>query len=207
MTTISVIGIGNMGSAIAGIAAKGGAQVQLLGRDAAKTAEVAAQAGATAGAVGDVLTGDIVVLAVPFGAVDELLAGYAAQLDGKIVVDITNPVDFGTFDDLVVPSDASAAAVIAQKAPGARVVKAFNTSFAAHLASGAVGDGSTTVLVAGDDQAAKDAVIGFVTAGGLAAEDAGSLKRARELESIGFLQISLAASERIAWTGGFALAR
>jgi predicted dinucleotide-binding enzyme len=117
MTRISVIGIGNMGSAIATVAARGGADVQLLGRDASRTAEVATAAGAAAATVGDALAGDIVVLAVPYPAVAQLLETYRDQLAGRIVVDITNPVDFGTFDDLVVPADASAAAVIAEQAP------------------------------------------------------------------------------------------
>lgn len=207
MTSISIIGTGNMGGAISGIAAKAGADVQVLARDLAKAQELASSLGATAATVGDPLTGDIVVLAVPFGAVDELIAAYGAQLDGKIVVDLTNPVDFATFDGLVVPADGSAAAVIAERLPAAKVVKAFNTNFAATLATGAVGSQSTTVLVAGDDQSAKDAVAELVRAAGLGAEDAGSLRRARELEGIGFLQITLAAGEKISWMTGFALVK
>lgn len=207
MTNISIIGIGNMGSAITGIAAKSGATVQIVGRDQEKVDALAAATGATAALFGAPLTGDIVVLALPYGAVEDVVAAYGDQLAGKVVVDITNPVDFSTFDGLVVPADGSAADVIAAAVPGARVVKAFNTTFAATLASGAVGPAGTTVLVAGDDQDAKDAVIAFVTAGGVAAEDAGSLKRARELEALGFLQISLAAREVIGWTGGFAVAK
>ncbi|MBN9141601.1 MAG: NADPH-dependent F420 reductase [Micrococcales bacterium] len=190
MTTISIIGTGNMGGAIAGIAAKGGAEVQLVARGAAQT-----------------LTGDIVVLAVPYPAVDELLANYGDQLAGKTVVDITNPLDFATFDGLVVPADSSAAAVIAAKVPDAHVVKAFNTNFAATLASGLVGDQPTTVLVAGDDQGAKDALLAVVRAGGLRGEDAGSLSRARELEALGFLQLTLAVGEKIGWNAGFALVK
>ena len=92
--------------------------------------------------------------------------------------------------------------------PGARVVKAFNTNFAATLATGSVAESATTtVLVAGDDAEAKTAVVELVRAGGLSAEDAGSLKRARELEAIGFLQITLAAAETVPWTGGFAIAK
>jgi predicted dinucleotide-binding enzyme len=207
MTSISIIGIGNMGSAITGIAAKSGARVQVLARDLAKAQELAGNTGAAAATFGDALTGDIVVLAIPFPAVDDIVQSYGAQLAGKVVVDITNPVDFSTFDALVVPSDSSAAAVIAAKVPGARVVKAFNTNFAATLNSGSVGAATTTVLVAGDDQAAKDAVIGFVRAAGLNAEDAGSLKRARELEGVGFLQLTLAAGEKIGWDAGFAVAK
>jgi predicted dinucleotide-binding enzyme len=207
MTTVSVIGIGNMGSAITAIAAKGGAEVQVVARDAEKAAALAAGTGATAATFGEPLTGEIVVLAVPFPALDEVVAAYGRELADRIVVDITNPVDFSSFDDLVVPSDSSAAAVIARLVPTARVLKAFNTNFAATLGSGSVGDAPTTVLVAGDDAAAKAELIALVRAAGLAAEDAGSLKRARELESFGFLQMTLAAAEKLPWTGGFALAK
>src|SRR5690606_12308639 len=121
----------------------------------------------------------------------------------KIVVDITNPLNFETFDSLTVAPDSSAAAEIAAALPDSKVVKAFNTTFAATLASGKVGDLTTTVVIAGDDADAKSTLAGVVASGGLRAIDAGSLKRARELEALGFLQISLAASEKIAWTGGF----
>ncbi|WP_166865397.1 NADPH-dependent F420 reductase [Salinibacterium sp. ZJ70] len=208
MTAISIIGTGNMGSAIAGIAAKAGAEVQVLARDIDKAQELAAQTGATAATVGDALTGELVVLAVPFAAVDEIIAAYGAQLDGRTVVDVTNPVDFATFDGLVVPADSSAAAVIASKTPAAMVVKAFNTTFGATLAAGVVGEATTTtVLVAGDDDDAKGTVIELIRAGGLDAVDAGTLKRARELEALGFLQITLAAREQIGWAGGFALVK
>ena len=207
MTAISIIGTGNMGAAIAGIAARADAQVQVVARDLAKAQELAATLGATSATLGDALTGDIVVLAVPFGAVDEIVATVGDQLAGKIVVDLTNPVDFATFDGLVVPAESSAAAVIAQKLPASRVVKAFNTNFAATLAGGEVGSETTTVLVAGDDADAKAAVVALVRAGGLRAEDAGALSRACELESIGFLQITLAASETIGWGAGFALVK
>lgn len=86
-------------------------------------------------------------------------------------------------------------------------MKAFNTNFAATLATGKVGDITTTVLVAGDDEDAKNALITDVNAGGLDALDAGSLKRAHELEAVGFLQLTLAGSEKIGWTGGFGLVK
>ena len=123
-----------------------------------------------------------------------------------MVVDITNPLNVETFDSLVVPADGSAAAEIAAALPQSRVLKAFNTTFAATLASGTVGEHTTTVLIAGDDADAKSLLAGIVTAAGLRAIDAGSLRRARELEALGFLQISLAATDKIAWTGGFAVA-
>jgi len=208
MTSVSIIGVGNMGSAITRIASEAGADVQVVARDRQKATALAADTGATVSSLGDALTGDIVVLAVPFAAIDEIVDVYSDQLAGKTVVDITNPVDFSTFDGLVVPAESSAASVLASKVPAAKVVKAFNTNFAATLGTGSVaGTAPTTVLVAGDDADAKQAVIGLVRGGGLLAEDAGSLKRARELEAIGFLQISLAASETVPWTGGFAIAK
>jgi predicted dinucleotide-binding enzyme len=86
------------------------------------------------------------------------------------------------------------------------VLKAFNTTFAATLAAGMVGGLPTTVLIAGDDADAKSLLAGIVTAGGLRAMDAGSLRRARELEALAFLQITLAIADTIPWTGGFAVA-
>ena len=103
------------------------------------------------------------------------------------------------------PAGSSATAELQQALPAANVVKAFNTNFAATLASGTVGQAETTVLIAGDDEGAKTALADAITAGGLRAIDAGSLKRAHELEAIGFLQLTLAAQEKVSWTAGFAV--
>jgi 8-hydroxy-5-deazaflavin:NADPH oxidoreductase len=190
MARVSIIGTGNMGHAIAAVAGKGGNSVELFG-----SSDTDRQ-----------VTGDVVVLAVPYPAVADVLASRGESLAGKVVVDITNPLDFTTFDSLTVPSDGSAAAEIAAALPRSRVLKAFNTTFAGTLAAGAVGPLPTTVLIAGDDADAKSLLADIVTAGGLRAEDAGSLRRARELEALGFLQLTLAAGEQISWTGGFGLA-
>src|SRR5664279_3228953 len=129
MTHISIIGTGNMGQAIAGIATKGGNTVELFNEaDADKVA-----------------TGDIIVLAVPYPAIAEVIAARRDQLSGKIVIDITNPLNFATFDSLVVPADGSAAAEIAAALPDSRVLKAFNTTFAGTLTAGTVGPVATTV--------------------------------------------------------------
>lgn len=190
MAHISVIGTGNMGQVIAGLVSKGGNTVESVNSsDTAKP-----------------VTGDVIVLAVPYGSVADVIAQRGDQLAGKIVVDITNPVDFATFDGLTVPADSSAAAEIAAKLPHSTVLKAFNTNFGATLGSGSVGGETTTVLIAGDDADAKALLTGIVAAAGLKAVDAGGLKRARELEALGFLQITLAAGEKISWTGGFAVA-
>ena len=99
------------------------------------------------------------------------------------------------------------AAELAAALPSSQVLKAFNTTLAGTLSARKVGSNTTTVLVAGDDDDAKTALISAVEAGGVDAIDAGGLSRARELEAMGFLQIKLAASEKIGWTGGFAVVR
>jgi 8-hydroxy-5-deazaflavin:NADPH oxidoreductase len=190
MAHVSIIGSGNMGQAVSGIAAKGGNSVELFNSsDADKQ-----------------VTGDIVVLAVPYASVAGIVEARREQLAGKVVVDLTNPINLETFDGLVVPADSSATAGIAAALPQSRVVKAFNTNFGGTLVSGSVGGvATTTVLIAGDDADAKAAVSALVQGAGLHAVDAGGLKRARELEALAFLQITLAAGEKITWTGGFAV--
>lgn len=189
MTTVSIIGSGNMGTAIGSIASSGGNTVEFIGRDASEA-----------------INGDIVVLAVPHPALADIVETRREQLKGKIVVDITNPLNFETFDSLVVPADGSKAAELAEQLPESRVLKAFNTNFAATLASKTVGGQPTTVLVAGDDEVAKQALIDVVRAGDVNAIDAGRLSRARELEAIGFLQLTLAVQEKVGWNAGFAVA-
>lgn len=189
MAHLSILGTGNMGQAIAAVAGKGGHTVQLLGSNDTETP----------------VTGELVVLAVPYPAVNDLIVQRGESLAGKIVVDITNPLNFETFDSLVVPADSSATAEIAAALPRSRVLKAFNTTFAATLTSGTVGPLATTVLIAGDDADAKSTLAGIITSGGLKAIDAGPLKRARELEALGFLQLTLAVSEKVSWTGGFGI--
>lgn len=203
MTAFSIIGSGTMSAAITSVVLAGGNTVQVVSRDVEKAAAVAPEVSATA--FGEALTGDVVVLALPYPALADIVSTYGDQLDGKIVIDITNPLDFSTFDSLVVPADSSAAAELAAQLPNAKVLKGFNTNFAATLASGKVGDDQTTVLLAGDDADAKATVVAALEGSQVRALDAGSLKRARELEALGFLQLTLAAAEKTSWTTGFAL--
>jgi 8-hydroxy-5-deazaflavin:NADPH oxidoreductase len=191
MTTVTIFGSGNMGTAIDAVLTAGGATVDHVG-----SADTAAT-----------IAGDIVVLAVPYPALQDILTKYASQLAGKVVVDITNPLNFETFDSLTVPAGSSSAAELAAALPAAHVLKAFNTTFAATLGAGTVGPNKTTVLIAGDNAAAKAALAAAISAGGVDAVDAGSLSRAHELEAIGFLQLTLAVGEKIGWTGGFGIVR
>ncbi|MCM3512206.1 NADPH-dependent F420 reductase [Carnobacterium inhibens] len=189
MANITIFGKGNMGSAIGGNFETAGNVVSYIG----------------SGESSDQL-GDIVVLAVPYSALSSIVEENSEKLAGKVVIDITNPLDFATFDSLVVPSDSSAAAEVQKALPNSKVLKAFNTTFAGTLTSKTIGDSHpTTVLVAGDDTDAKNQVFDALGGSGLATLDAGSLKRARELEALGFLQLTLAGSEKISWNGGFGL--
>ena len=191
MTSVTIFGSGNMGSAIAGVLSAGGADVEHVG---------STETSAT-------VSGDIVVLAVPYPALSGIVATYGPQLAGKTVVDISNPLNFETFDSLTVPADSSATAELAAALPSSKVLKAFNTTFAATLGAKEVGPNKTTVLIAGDDADAKSELAAAISAGGVDAIDAGSLSRARELEAVGFLQLTLAASEKVGWTGGFGIVR
>lgn len=183
---ITIFGKGNMGQAIGKNFAEAGNNVQYYGsKDTAQQ------------------LGDIVVMAVPYPALAALAKQYQAELAGKIVVDITNPLNFETWDELVVPADSSAAQQLQELLPESKVLKAFNTNFAATLQSGKIGELPTTVLVAGDDEDAKAAFKSALASSPLRVLNAGKLKRAREMEATGFLQMTLAASEQIGRDGGF----
>lgn len=201
MTNLTIIGNGNMARGIATRALAGGQSVQILGQDAAKAQELAAElgAGVTSGSTVDVPQGNIVVLAVPFDAAKSVVRAYGDALAGKTIVDITNPVNFETFDSLVVEPGNSAAEEISQLAPaGAHVVKAFNTTFAGTLVAGESGGQPLDVFIAGDNGAANAAVSSLVDAGGMRPLVVGPLKRARELEGFQFVLMTMQANPEFA---------
>jgi 8-hydroxy-5-deazaflavin:NADPH oxidoreductase len=190
MTKISIIGLGNMARTLGVRAVGAGHDVQIIGRDAAKAATLAAElgGGATASAVGnDAPTGDIVILAVPYTGALSIVSDYGPVLAGKVIIDISNPFD-PTNTALVTPRDSSAAQEIAAAAgPGALVVKAFNTLFADVLAAGETSGHPLDVFIAGDDADAKAAVSSFIVSLGLRPLDAGALAFAHWLEGVGLL--------------------
>lgn len=156
---ITIFGKGNMGQAIGKNFAEAGNNVQYYGsKDTAQQ------------------LGDIVVMAVPYPALAALVKQYQAELAGKIVVDITNPLNFETWDELVVPADSSAAQQLQELLPESKVLKAFNTNFAPTLQSGKIGELPTTVLVAGDDEEAKAAFKSALASSALRVLNAGKLK-------------------------------
>jgi predicted dinucleotide-binding enzyme len=189
---ITIIGTGNMARGIATRALAGDNAVTLLGHETADAPTLAADLNGdvATGTVGDPISGELVVLAIPYEAIGDVLGRYSGQLDGKTVVDITNPVDFSDFTPLNVEAG-SAAQEIAAKVPAANVVKAFNTTFAGTLVEGKVAGEQLDVLIASDDDRAKASVTQLVESGGLRAVDAGPLARAHELEALGYLHMSL----------------
>jgi 8-hydroxy-5-deazaflavin:NADPH oxidoreductase len=195
MSTISIIGSGSMAAAIGSLAAKAGYTVEVMSRDATKSRALADQfgAGATTGTFGAAPAGNIVVLAIPYSAVLDVVKQYGAELSGKVLVDITNPVapDYTSF---VTPGDSFGAQEIAVAAPAdAQVVKAFNTLFSHVLAAGPVEGHLLDVFLAGDDAQAKARVSAFIESLGLRPLDTGLLPMARTLEHVCLLSLGLLA--------------
>lgn len=190
MSIISIIGAGNMASAIGALALNGGNTVEITGRDSAKTASLARAlgAGATSGIWGATPAGDIVILAVLFESAVQVVSEYGEALAGKIIVDITNPFS-PTGGGLAVPHDTSIAKLIAEASPeSTHVVKAFNTLFRDVLASG----GPRDVFMAGDDSNAKASVAELITSLGHRPRDTGDLTMAHWLEGASLLEMGLA---------------
>jgi 8-hydroxy-5-deazaflavin:NADPH oxidoreductase len=191
---VTIIGTGNMARGIGSRVVAGGHRVTVLGKDVEAAEEVVRDLGAgesaAAGRSGDPIDGEVVVLAVYYPDAMAAVEQYGDQLDGKVVVDITNPVN-ESFDGLATPPDGSAAQELAAAASGARLVKAFNTTFATTLRQGDVAGQPLDVFMAGDDEDAKAAVAQLAEDGGLRPVDAGPLHRARELEAAGFLHMTV----------------
>jgi predicted dinucleotide-binding enzyme len=190
---VLIIGAGNMGRGIATRLAAGGHELTFFDVDPAKSRALATELGGkTAEAPGDAVpASDVVVLASWYGSNLDVARQLGAALDGKVVVDISNPLN-ETYDGLVTEPGTSAAETIRAALPaGAKLVKAFNTTFAGTLVAGQVAGQPLDVFLAGDDEGAKQTVATLVRGGGLEPVDVGPLVRARELEALGFLGISL----------------
>jgi 8-hydroxy-5-deazaflavin:NADPH oxidoreductase len=196
---VTIIGAGNMGRGIGHRLVAGGHSVTIVDRDPEEAEQLAeelrsaADGGATVEAAGPgaELHGEVVIIAVYYPGALETVRELSDRLTGKVVVDISNPLN-QTFDGLATPPGTSAAEEVAATAPaGTRVVKAFNTTFSGTLVEGQVAGQPLDVLIAGDDEEAKEAVAQLVRDGGLRAIDVGPLERARHLEGLGFLGIAL----------------
>ncbi|MFG1807572.1 NADPH-dependent F420 reductase [Streptomyces sp. NPDC049040] len=189
MSTISIIGTGNMARTIGARAIAGGNTVEVMGRDHSKATGLAKALGdgATTGEWGTTPAGDIVIVALLHNGVVPVITHYGDALAGKTIVDISNPFN-STFDGLAHREETSIAREAAKVAPaGASVVKAFNTIFRHVLEKG-----RPDVFIAGDDAQAKARVEGFIESLGLRPLDAGGLAMAHWLEGAGLVTVALA---------------
>ena len=194
MPRVTIVGAGNMGRGIGTRAVAGGHDVEIVDRDPMEARQLAAELGGAATALepGAQFGGQVVVFAIYYPGIKDAVQQYAHQLAGKVVVDITNPVDTQTWDRLATPPGTSSAEEVQQLVPqGTPVVKAFNTTFAGTLVAGEAAGQQLDVLIAGDDDAAKQTVSELASDGGLRPINVGPLSRARQLEQLGFLHISL----------------
>ena len=188
MSSISIIGTGNMARTIGTLAVAGGNTVEVMGRDQSKAADLAKALGATAGEWGAVPAGDIVIVAVLYASVVPVVAEYGDALAGKAIIDISNPFN-AEADGLAIGEDTSIAQEAAKVAPAsASVFKAFNTIFRHVLETGR----PLGVFIAGDNAQAKAGVEAFIESLGLRPLDVGGLKMAHWLEGAGLLMMGLA---------------
>ena len=182
-----------MAAAIGGLAAEAGHTVEVMSRDRAKAQALAEQigAGATAGGFGAAPAGDIVILAVPYAVVLDVVKQYGEELAGKLLVDITNPIN-SDFTGFVTPEGSFGAQEIAKAAPAdADIVKAFNAQFSHILAAGPIDGHPLDVFLAGDDAQAKARVAAFIESLGMRPMDTGTLPMARTLEHFALLSLGL----------------
>lgn len=173
---IAIIGKGNVGSALARGLSRAGHKVTAADKDAEAIRSA-------------IRASDTVILAVPFGAIDDVVRDAGATLDGKVVIDVTNALTKEM--SLALGFETSGAEELQKKAPAAKVVKAFNTVFAQHMDTGRLGGDRLSAFVAGDDGEAKSSTLELARDIGFEAVDAGPLRNARLLEPLGYLNIQL----------------
>ena len=146
---------------------------------------------------------DVVVLAVPYGAVAGIVDELGDALAGKVVIDATNPLN-DTFTDLAT-TGVSAAEQLQDRLPNASVVKAFNTIFASRHADPTQDGTPLDAFIAGDDTTAKEKAGRLASSLGYRVVDAGGLRMARALEEMAFLNIALNAADGWSWQSGWKL--
>lgn len=173
-TKIGIIGSGNVGSAINTGLKKAGYESRVSNED--NVLEIATGA-------------DVIILAVPFGAIQDVVKKIGSAANGKIVIDATNALTPKM--ELAVGFSTSGAEELQKLLPKAKVVKAFNTLFAQHMSTGTLNGQSLTAFAASDDETARNSVLELLRAIGFDAVNAGPLQNARYLEALGYLNIQL----------------
>lgn len=201
MMNVGMIGAGNVGRSLTRASTRAGHSVSISASSRDEAEKASSEVGGTA--VGSnreaVANADLVVLAVPFDAVEGIVRELGNDLDGRLVVDVTN-----RFDPMQLNGPSNAERTQAM-APNARVVKAFNTIFAARQSDPEIDGIQLDGFVAADDSDAKSTVIEFVRSLGFKPIDAGPLAMARALEGMGVLNISLNMNNGWPWQSGWKL--
>ena len=216
---VTIVGAGRLAEGIAVRILAGEHRIRVADAEPGKADAFAAWLSARVGRDGDrpspsvivagvseaIAGADVVVLAVPYPQGRAIVREQGAALSGVTVVDTCNPVDFSTFDSLLTSPGVSAAEEIADANPRARVVKAFNTTFASALVAGWVGGLPLDVFLASDDPRAKSRVAALITDGGMRPVDTGPLRRARELEAFQLLHMTLQGPLGLDWASSLKL--
>jgi predicted dinucleotide-binding enzyme len=184
---IGIIGAGNVGRALATAGVRAGHAITVTSTNAEEAGHVAAEVGAAAARSNAEVVDDanLVILAVPFDAVQGIVSELGSRLEGKVLIDVTNRFSPEQLDGT------SNAELIQRMAPNAKVVKAFNTTFAGSLVEGEVSGQPLDVFVASDDDDAKAKVRELAESAGLRVLDAGPLALARQLEGAGYLHMAI----------------
>jgi len=203
---IAIIGAGNVGRALATSFVRAGHSVTIASRDPEDAGGVAAATGAH---VADsnaaaAAAAEVVVLATPFSSAPDIAAEIAQAINGKVVIDATNRMSFGAVGPEI-DTTSSNAEELAVLLPGANVVKAFNTVFASNQSDPITEGVRLDGYVAGDDPDAKAKVLDLVASIGLDPVDVGPLARARQLEGLAFLNITLNIAHGGIWQSGWKL--
>jgi 8-hydroxy-5-deazaflavin:NADPH oxidoreductase len=185
---IGIIGKGRVGSALGRGLTRAGHEVKVTGKNADEIRDTVQWA-------------EVVILAVPFTSVDNVVQEASGSFEGKTLIDATNAL--GHDMQWAVGFTTSGAEELQKKAPNARVVKAFNTVFAQHMDTGRLGDQQLTAFVAGNDAGAKNDALEIARNIGFDAVDAGPLKNARLLEPVGYLNIQLGFNLGMGTQSGF----
>jgi NADPH-dependent F420 reductase len=203
---ISIIGAGNVGKALSTAFVRAGHTVTIASRDPEDAGAVATATGATVAAsnAAAASAGEIVILAIPSTSFADVAAEIAPAVAGKPVVDVTNRIGFGA-NGPEIDTTSSNAEALAELLPEANVVKAFNTLFGSNMADPITGGVQLDGFVAGDDDDAKASVLELVGSVGLHSVDVGPLVRARQLEGLSFLNMTLNIVNGGTWQSGWKL--
>jgi predicted dinucleotide-binding enzyme len=201
---IAIIGSGMVGQSLAKAFSKGKHEVRIGSREPSM---VKAPKGVSATSAREaVLWADLAVLAVPYGARKEVVDRVGPEtFEGKILLDVTNAI--GPDMSYAAACTSSSAEEVAAMAPRSRVIKAFNTVFAANMPLGRLGREPLALFVAGDDADAKKVVMGLGKEIGFEPVDAGALRNARYLEAMGIQIINLGFGQGLGTGIGYRLAR